>query len=99
MCSWGLRVSSLARWVSVDPLAPLPPTPFYIPIPFAPSLLPSVSQPSYTYIHSPATFLHPPSLLFLFYTSPIPLPPISLFWYFLWVFPCYQHHPPPLHTY
>src|SRR5882762_4442082 len=27
-----------------------------------------------------------------------PLPPISLFWYFIWLFPCYQHHPPPLNT-
>src|SRR6266436_9456642 len=50
--------------------------------------------------------------LSLFSQSPLPLsgpshPPAlpclvpllhSLFWYFLWLFPCYQHHPPPLNT-
>ena len=29
----------------------------------------------------------------------LPLPSISLFWHFIWLFPCYQHHPPPSHIY
>lgn len=75
---------------------PLPPLAhLYISIHFAPNLFPFVSLSLYTHVHSPATFLHPPSLPFLFHTNLIPLSPISLFWYFLWLFFCYQHYPTP----
>src|SRR6266436_1022278 len=54
-------------------------------------------------------FLHHPTHIYThqrrFFTPLVPnfyfipaLPPISLFWYFIWLFPCYQHHPPPLNT-
>ena len=63
----------------LTPCPPAPPTHLHISIPFAPNLFPSVSPSFYTHVHSPATFLHSYSPPFLFHTSPIPLPPISLF--------------------
>ena len=69
-------------WPGESQLTPCPPTPpthLHISIPFAPNLFPSVSPSFYTHVHSPATFLHSSSPPFLFHTSPIPLPPISLF--------------------
>src|ERR1700683_26924 len=94
-------VSRYPPWPGESQLTPCPlppPAHLHISIPFALNLFPSISPSSYTHVHLPATFLHPPSLPCLFHTSPIPLSPISLFWYFLWLLPCYQHHPPPLHT-
>jgi len=63
----------------LTPCPPAPPTHLHISIPFAPNLFPSVSPSFYTHVHSPATFLRSSSPPFLFHTSPIPLPPISLF--------------------
>ena len=56
-----------------------PPAYLHISIPFAPNLFPSVSPSFYTHVHSSATFLHPPSLPFLFHTALSPYPPFRFF--------------------
>src|SRR5882762_7491022 len=79
-------------WLGEPKWTPYPhpsPTPLHISLPTPSTHTYSISPLFYTHIHSPPTFLPIQIPPFIFYTTPAPYPPFSLFFTIL------AHPPPP----